>query len=184
MRKAVFLDRDGTLIEDRGYVYRTEDLQFLPGVVEGLKRLREHFLFFIITDQSGIERGFYTIDDFYRFHGFFLNQLRHQDIEIEQTYFCPHVDGGDCKKPSTRHINEATRLYEVELTKSWTIGDHPSDVVMGKSAGCSTVYLLTGHGREHFRELEEKEVEPTIVADNFLSAVEFILHASATQTTV
>ncbi len=83
MRKAVFLDRDGTLIEDRGYVHRIEDLQLLPGVIEGLKRLREHFLFFIITDQSGIQRGLYTIDDFYRFHRFFLDQLECQGIEIE-----------------------------------------------------------------------------------------------------
>ena len=184
MRKAIFLDRDGTLIEDRGYVYRIEDLQFLPGVIEGLKRLREHFLFFIITDQSGIERGFYTMEDFHRFHGFFLDQLRCQGIEIEQTYFCPHVDGCDCKKPSTKHIDEATRLYRIELTKSWTIGDHPSDVVMGKNAGCNTVYLLTGHGRKHLRELEEKEVKPTIIADNFLSAVEFILRAPTTQTAI
>jgi len=152
------------LIEDRGYVHRIEDLQFLPGVIEGLKRLGEDFLFFIITDHSGIDR--------------------YQGIEIEQTYFCPHVDGCDCKKPSTKYIDEAIRLYGIESTKSWTIGDHSFDVVMGKNAGHNTVYLLTGHGRKHLRELEEKEVEPTIIADNFLSAVEFILRAPTTQTAI
>ncbi len=180
----MFLDRDGTLIEDRGYVHRIDDLQLLPGVIEGLKRLREHFLFFIITDQSGIERGFYTIDDFYRFHGFFLEQLRCQGIEIEQTHFCPHIGGCDCKKPSTKYIDEAIRLYEIEPINSWTIGDHPSDVVMGKNAGCNTVYLLTGHGRKHLRELEEKDAKPTIIADSFLSAAEFILRAPTTQTAI
>jgi phosphoglycolate phosphatase-like HAD superfamily hydrolase len=81
-------------------------------------------------------------------------------------------------------MDEAIRLYEIEPIKSWTIGDHPSDVVMGKNARCSTVYLLTGHGMKHLRELEEKEAKPTIIADSFLSAVEFILRAPTTQTAI
>ena len=72
MKKAIFLDRDGTLIEDRGYVHKIEDLKLLPGIIEGLKILQHQFLLYIITNQSGIERGFYTIDVFHRFNNFFL----------------------------------------------------------------------------------------------------------------
>ena len=177
LKKAVFLDRDGTLIEDLGYVHRIEDLHFLPGVIEGLKILRENFLFFIITNQSGIERGFYTVNDFHTLHNYFLNQLRSHGIEIERTYYCPHISGCDCKKPSTKFINEAIRRYDIESSESWVIGDHPSDIVMGRSARCKTVYLLTGHGKKHLGELE-KEVRPTIIANDFLSAVKSIMPAS------
>jgi D,D-heptose 1,7-bisphosphate phosphatase len=178
LKKAVFLDRDGTLIEDLGYVHRIEDLHFLPGAIEGLKRLQEHFLFFIITNQSGIERGFYTVDDFHTFHNYFLDQLRHYGIEIERTYYCPHISGCDCKKPNTKYIDEAIRLYGIESRDSWVIGDHPSDITMGRNARCKTVYLLTGHGKKHLGELEEKKVRPTIIADDFLSAAKSIMSAS------
>jgi D-glycero-D-manno-heptose 1,7-bisphosphate phosphatase len=178
LKKAVFLDRDGTLIEDWGYAHRIEDLQFLPGVIEGLKRLQERFLFFIITNQSGIARGLYTIDDFHTFHNYFLHHLRCHGIEIERTYFCPHIGGCDCKKPSTKFIDEAIRLHGIESRDSWVIGDHPSDITMGRNARCNTVYLLTGHGRKHLSELEEKEVRPTIIVNDFSSAVEFIMSAS------
>jgi len=177
LEKAVFLDRDGTLIEDIGYAHRIEDLHFLPGVIEGLERLQEHFLFFIITNQSGIERGLYTVDDFHKFHNYFLYQLKCHGIEIERTYYCPHVGGCDCKKPSTKYIDEAIRLFGIESRDSWVIGDHPSDITMGKNARCKTVYLLTGHGKKHLGELE-KEARPTMISNDFLSAVESILSSS------
>lgn len=173
----MFLDSDGTLIEDIGYAHRIEDLHFLPGVIEGLKILQEHFLFFIITNQSGIERGFYTVDDFHMFHNYFLHQLKYQGIEIERTYYCPHIGSCDCKKPSTKYMDEAIRLYGIESRDSWVIGDHPSDIIMGKNARCKTVYLLTGHGKKHLEELE-KEIRPTMIANNFLSAVESIMSTS------
>lgn len=175
MNKSIFLDRDGTLIEDSGYVHRITDLKVLSGVIEGLKMLQHHFLFFIITNQSGIERGLYTLDDYIRFNDFLLRQLRYQGIIIERTYFCPHISGCDCKKPSIKYIREIVKYYEIELAKSWTIGDHPSDIIMGKNAGCKTVYLLTGHGKKHYNELEEKKIKPTIIAENFLSAAKCII---------
>ena len=67
------------------------------------------------------------------------------------------------------------RLYEVELATSWVVGDHPSDIIMGKNARCRTVYLLTGHGKKHYKELNEKKIEPTIVAEDFLSATKYII---------
>jgi len=174
MKKAIFLDRDGTLIEDRGYAYKIEDLKIYPGVVDGLRLLQRDYLFFIITNQSGIERGFYTEEDFHRFNNYLLEQLKIENIKIEKTYFCPHIKGCDCKKPSTKYIEEIASEYSINLQESWVIGDHPSDIVMGRNAGCKTVYLLTGHGRKHFDELKLKRINPTIISVDFLSAAKDI----------
>ncbi|WP_455278365.1 D-glycero-alpha-D-manno-heptose-1,7-bisphosphate 7-phosphatase [[Eubacterium] cellulosolvens] len=174
MRKAIFLDRDGTLIEDKGYVYKIEDFRFHRGVIEGLNLLKNDYLFFIITNQSGIEKGLYRTEDFHRFNNFLLEQLRKQNIEIGKTFFCPHVSGCDCKKPSTKYLKEAESEFEINLTISWVIGDHPSDIIMGINAGSKTAYLLTGHGRKHFEELEMKGIKPDIITDNFLSAAKQI----------
>lgn len=174
MRKAIFLDRDGTLIEDKGYEYKIDSLKIYPGVIEGLRLLQENYIFFIITNQSGIGRGIYTIEDFHKFNNFFLEQLEEHGIKIEKTYFCPHVNGCNCKKPSTKFIEDIVLEYNVDLSKSWTIGDHPSDILFGRDAGCKTCYLLTGHGTKHFQELKLKRIKPTIVAPNFLYAAKQI----------
>jgi len=174
MKKAIFLDRDGTLIEDRGYEYKIDSLKIYPGVIEGLKLLKKDYMFFIITNQSGIGKGFYTTLDFHKFNNFLLEQLRHQNIRIEKTYFCPHVNGCGCKKPNTKFIEEIVSEYRVVLTNSWVIGDHPSDIIMGRNADCKTAYLLTGHGAKHFKELELTGIKPMIIAQDFLSVAKQI----------
>ncbi|MBU4204493.1 MAG: HAD family hydrolase [Nanoarchaeota archaeon] len=168
MKKAIFLDRDGTLIEDSDYAYRIEDLKIYPGVVEGLKLLQNDYLFFIITNQSGIGKGFYTTKDFHRFNNSLLEQLKNQNIIIERTYFCPHIGNCECKKPSTKYIEEIVSEFGINLAESWVVGDHPSDIIMGKNVGCKTAYLLAGHGTKHFQELELKRINPTIIAEDFL----------------
>ena len=174
MKKALFLDRDGTLIEDKGYEHRKETLKIYSGVVEGLRLLQNEYLFFIITNQSGIGKGIYSTEDFHRFNNFLLEQLKNQNIRIERTCFCPHIGGCECKKPSTKFVEEIVSEHGINLPESWVIGDHPSDIIMGKSAGCKTAYLLTGHGTKHFQELENKKINPTIIAEDFLYAAKQI----------
>lgn len=179
MKKAIFLDRDGTLIEDKNYEYQPDSLTIYPGVIEGLRLLQEDYMFFIITNQSGIGKGFYTTEDFHKFNNFLLEQLINDNIRIGKTYFCPHVNGCECKKPNTKFIEEIVSEYKFALTKSWVIGDHPSDIIMGRNAGCKTAYLLTGHGAKHFQELKLKRIKPTIIAPDFLSAAKSIIkHAN------
>ncbi|MCX8198086.1 MAG: HAD family hydrolase [Candidatus Micrarchaeota archaeon] len=175
MRKSVILDRDGTLVEDFGYAHKIEQLKILPGVVEGLRMLQNDYMFFIITNQSGIGRGYYTVEDFHQFNNHLLGILEKEGIRIEKTYFCPHVEGCDCKKPSTKYARQIEREFNVNLAESWVIGDHPSDVLMGKNAGCKAIYVLTGHGAKHFDELREKRIEPDYVADDFISAAKHIM---------
>ncbi|MFX1445959.1 MAG: D-glycero-alpha-D-manno-heptose-1,7-bisphosphate 7-phosphatase [Promethearchaeota archaeon] len=174
--RAIFLDRDGTLNKDSGYVHKIEDFELLPGVIEGLKLLQDEFIFIIITNQSGIGRGYYTVDDFQAFNNLLVATLAKEGIEIKKTYFCPHLKEEDCecRKPNTKYIKQAVLEFKIDINKSWVLGDHPSDVKLGTNAGCNTVFLLTGHGMEHYHELEEGKFNPTLVAEDFLAAAKKI----------
>ncbi|MFO8017125.1 MAG: HAD family hydrolase [Promethearchaeia archaeon] len=174
--KAIFLDRDGTLNYDPGYVHKVSDFKLLTGVIEGLRRLKEQFSFFIITNQSGIGKGFYTYDDFKKFNDHLVNVLEKKGIKIQETFHCPHTkeENCNCRKPKLGSIEYLTEKFPINLEKSWMIGDHPSDVKLGVDAGCRTIYLLTGHGKKHKHELGENCIQPTYIAKNFLDAVQFI----------
>jgi len=175
--KAIILDRDGTLIEDKNYSYKVEDFELLPGVIEGLKLLRNQFLFFIVTNQSGIGRGYYTIRDFHDYNNHLLKILEEEQINILKTFFCPHLreDNCKCRKPKTKFIDEIIKEFNVDIKQSWMIGDHPSDIQFGINAGCRTVFLTTGHGDKHIDELESLGIKPTMICNNFLKASKQIL---------
>ena len=175
--KAILLDRDGTLIEDKNYAYKIEDLEILPGVVEGLKLLQKEFLFFIVTNQSGIGRGYYTENDFHNYNYHLVKLLKEENIEMLKTYFCPHLreDNCECRKPKTKFINDIKREFKIEIQESWMMGDHPSDIQFGINAGLRTVFLTTGHGQKHMGELKSLNIKPTIISNNFLSVAKEIL---------
>ena len=176
-KKAIILDRDGTLIEDKNYAYKIEDFELLPGVIEGLKLLQNDFLFFIVTNQSGIGRGYYTIQDFQNFNNYLINVLKKQQLEILKTYFCPHLreENCECRKPKTKFIDDIIKEFNIDINKSWMIGDHPSDIQFGINAGCRTIFLTTGHGDKHLDELESLGIKTTLICDNFLEAANKIL---------
>lgn len=178
--KAIILDRDGTLIEDKDYAYKVEDFELLPGVIEGLRLLSNLFLLFIVTNQSGIGRGYYTIQDFHNFNNHLLKILKKENITILKTYFCPHLkeDNCECRKPKTKFIKEIIAEFNVDINKSWMIGDHPSDIEFGINAGCKTIFLTTGHGDKHIDELETLGIKPTMICNNFLEAAKQILKNS------
>lgn len=175
--KAILLDRDGTLIEDKNYAYKIEDLEILPGVIEGLKKLQQEFIFVIVTNQSGIGRGYYTLEDFHNFNNYLIKLLNKENIKILKTYCCPHLReiNCDCRKPKTKFIDEIMKDFNINIIKSWMVGDHPSDIQFGINGGCRTVFLTTGHGDKHLDELKSLEMKPTIISDNFLDAAKKIL---------
>ena len=175
--KAIILDRDGTLLEDKNYAYKIEDLELLPGIIDGLRILKEDFIFFIVTNQSGIGRGYYSVEDFHKFNNHLIKMLKKEDIDIIKTYFCPHKkeDQCECRKPKTKFIDEIIDEYNIDIKDSWMVGDHPSDIQFGINAGCKTVFLTTGHGDKHEHELESLGINPTSIADNFLVMVKTIL---------
>ena len=176
IRKAIILDRDGTLIEDKNFAYKIEDFELLPGVLEGLELLQRDFLFFIVTNQSGIGRGFYSENDFFKFNNHLIKVMEENQIRIEKTFYCPHIkeENCDCRKPNPKFIKEIANQWDIDLECSWMIGDHPSDIQFGINGGCKTVYMITGHGERHLRDLEDNKINPTIIHSNFLEAVEEI----------
>ncbi len=177
MNRALILDRDGTLNEDTMYPHKIEDFKLLPGVIEGMKKLSKSYDFFIITNQSGIGRGIFNEEDFHKFNNHLISILSQHGIQIKKTYFCPHApdENCGCRKPSIKFIKEIEKKYAINLKESWLIGDHPHDVEMGLKAGCKTIFMLTGHGKNHFNELEKNSIKPDFVAENFMKAAEFIM---------
>jgi histidinol-phosphate phosphatase family protein len=175
--KAIILDRDGTLIEDKDYAYKIEDFELLPGVIEGLKILQKNFLLFIVTNQSGIGRGYYSESDFFKFNNHLIKVLEENQIRIEKTFYCPHIkeENCECRKPKIKYIKDIVGGWNIDTEESWMIGDHPSDIQFGINGGCRTIFLTTGHGDKHIDELNFLRIKPTKICDYFLEAVQEIL---------
>ena len=153
--QAVFLDRDGTLIEDVGYLSDINDVRLFPDTVASLKRLQKKFALFVLTNQSGIASGHLSMEDAQRVNDHLDRLLREEGITITEWYVCPHSreDKCDCMKPGTDFLRRAESKYGVNLRKSYVIGDHPHDVLTGKELGVFGLYLLTGHGYRHLGQL-------------------------------
>ena len=174
MNKAIFLDRDGTLNEDEGYVHKVEDYKLLPGVIEALRMLKDKFLFFIITNQSGVGRGYYKLEDVHKFNEVMLEEFKQEGIKIEEIFICPHHPDKDCgcRKPNEKFIRQAEKEHNVDLKKSYMIGDHGHDVELGLNVGAKGIYLLTGHGEKHFHKIK---VKPDLIAKDLLEAAKWII---------
>ena len=145
MSRFILLDRDGVLVRDTDYPHRPEDYALLPGVVEGLQALRDAgYRFAIVTNQSGIGRGYYDEAAFRRFQQLLLDDLAAGGIEIAGTFFCPHVPdaGCDCRKPKPGLLFQARDALGLDLAECWMIGDHARDIRAGQAAGCGGVLLV------------------------------------------
>ena len=173
MHKAVILDRDGVINLDPGYVHKIKDFKLFPETIKALNLLKD-FKLFIITNQSGIGRGYYTLKDFEKFNNYLIKKLKDNNIVIDKTYVCPHHPDNrcDCRKPSIKFIKDIEKHYSIDLKESWVVGDHPHDVEMGKKAGCKTIYVLTGHGKKHKDELK---IKPDFIAKDIYEASKIII---------
>ena len=155
--KAVFLDRDGTINVDHGYVYKIEDFEFLPGVIEALKILQEKgYLLIIITNQSGIARGYYTEEDYYKLTEHVLTELEKEGIYIADVLFCPHLPDAkiekyradcDCRKPNLGLFEKAVRLWSIDLSQSFAAGDKIRDLHICYESECKG-FLITEECQE------------------------------------
>ena len=157
MNKAVFLDRDGTLIEDRGSLRSPSEVIFYPGVVETLLQLQEHFLLFIVTNQSGVAKGEIDRNDVDRVNVHIATTLAEEGVMLTDIFVCPHqrADGCKCIKPEPYFLQKAAESYQVDLKRSVVIGDHPCDVLLAENVSARGIYVLSGHGRKHSHELAE-----------------------------
>jgi len=182
MNKAVFLDRDGTIVEDIGYLNSPEQIKFIPGSIEAIKILNEAgYKVIVITNQAGVARGLVTEDMLQT-----IDKVMHKNIlngggHLDALYYCPHhPEHGvypyrqvcECRKPHTGLIKRAMRDQNLDLSKSFMIGDKASDVEAGKRAGTKTVLVLSGRGKESKKDLKEK---PDHIANDLLDAVKWVL---------
>jgi len=177
---AIFLDRDGTVIEDVGYLKAPSDVVFFPGTFKALRKMQKHFLLFIVTNQPGVAEAVISRKDVNRVNIHLINTLAKAGIEITDVYVCPHrrLDNCRCIKPKPYFLKKAAGLYGLDLSKSITIGDHPHDIQLAKNAGARGIYVLTGHGHKHLTELPEG----TEIASGIADAAEMIVaHHTATR---
>ncbi|MGI8642179.1 MAG: D-glycero-beta-D-manno-heptose 1,7-bisphosphate 7-phosphatase [Pyrinomonadaceae bacterium] len=168
---AAFLDRDGTICEEVNYLSKAEDLRLFPDAVQAIKLLNENgFLVILITNQSGLARGFFDEKALREIHKKLAEELAKSGAKLDAIYFCPHnsADNCDCRKPKTGMIRQAAADFAIDLQNSWMIGDKTIDVETGFNAETKTALVLTGYGKKAVVELERK---PDLIAENLLEAV-------------
>lgn len=180
MNKAVFLDKDGTLVEDIPFNADPGKLRLLPGVAEGLRRLQqEHYLLIIITNQPGIALGRFKESLFREMIGGLYGLLEKEHVHLDGFYYCPHHPEGkgpyavhcDCRKPLPGLILQAARSGNINLAASWMIGDILHDIEAGKQAGCRTILIDNGNETEWQRS---KERTPDHIVDDMPEAARII----------
>lgn len=186
MHRAVFLDRDGTLNHDPGYIHRPEAFILLPGVQEAVRTLNEAgYLAVVVTNQAGIARGYYTEEDLCAVHRKLRDEVAAEGGRLDGIYHCPHHPAaGDgpltracfCRKPAPGMIYRAALDLEIDLGRSFMIGDREGDLEAGRRAGCRTILVLTGEGRTTQKEIERAGgMQPDRVFETLIDAVRWII---------
>jgi len=180
--KAVFLDRDGTIIEDTGYISTPAQIKFIPGSIAAIKKLNQAgYKVIVITNQSGVARGLFSEDMLQTIDKVVHRQILNGHAQVDGFYYCPHhPEHGvypykqkcDCRKPEIGLIKKAVKEHQIELDGSWLVGDHSCDIAAGQKAGVQTVFVLTGHGA---KERENLPAKPGHTAADLAAAVKYIL---------
>jgi D-glycero-D-manno-heptose 1,7-bisphosphate phosphatase len=178
----VFLDRDGTINIEKDYLYRIEDFEFIPGVPLAIKTLKDAgFLVIVVTNQSGVARGYYQLSDVDLLHAHIQRCLSAFGATVDAFYVCPHhpTEGlGEfrrecqCRKGAPGMLLQAADDFDIDLKKSYIVGDKLADVEAGERAGCSTIMVKTGHGEKASRNLLAGK---TPVCEDLSDAVAVIL---------
>lgn len=149
--KALFLDRDGVVNIDHGYTHRIEDFKFVEGILPFIRTMQKRgYLPIIVTNQSGIGRGYYSEEDFERLTAWMLRRMQEAGIEIERdnVFHCPHAPeaGCRCRKPEPGMFLDAQRRFDIDMETSWMIGDKASDIEAAKRAGVGHTFLMNKNG--------------------------------------
>ena len=172
MKKAIFLDRDGTINVEKDYIYKSEDLVFEEGTIDALKTFKNlGYILIVVSNQSGIARGYFTEEDLNIFNNNMNEILKKNGIEITEFYCCPHHPDGigeykkvcECRKPNNKMIEDAIKKYNIDREKSYMIGDKTSDIGAGIKSNLKTVLVKTGYGLKDMEKINKNE---TLVCEN------------------
>jgi D-glycero-D-manno-heptose 1,7-bisphosphate phosphatase len=181
--RAVFLDRDGTVIEDSGYVHEPGKVKLLPGVAQAIKRLNDQgYLAITVSNQSGIARGMYSVADYEAVQERIGALLTAHGARLDGGYFCPHhprfTGPCECRKPGIKLFNDAAAAMDIDLRRSWWVGDRLTDVQPASTLGGQAILVVTGEGNLHQGQARGTGV--TVVAD-LGEAVDEILRSESTR---
>ncbi len=185
-KPAVFIDRDGTINEQRGYINHISRFKIIPGVEDAIRLLNQNnFLAIVVSNQSGVARGFYPIELVHEVHALMKQLLEENGSFLDAIFFCPHHPDGvipeytrkcNCRKPGTGLIDQACRSFDIDLSNSYVVGDLYSDMELAERAGVRGILVKTGYGLGEIEyTLPTKPRKPLYVAENLLDAVNWIL---------
>ncbi|MBP1653621.1 MAG: family hydrolase [Bacteroidetes bacterium] len=184
-RAAVFLDRDGTINEEVDFVRTPEELVLIPGAAAAIRRLNQAgFVTCVISNQSGVARGFYTEGDLTGIHRKLESDLAADGGRIDRIYYCPHHPTKgippydvvcECRKPAPGMLLRGSRELDIDLSRSFVVGDRDVDIQVGKAVGARAILVLTGYGRRTREEIAGTGIVPDLVAADLPEAVTHIL---------
>jgi len=175
---AVFLDRDGTINEERHYLHQTAHLRLIRGAARAIRLLNQAGIpVFLATNQAGIGRGYYTPADMAALHHELARRLARRGAHLDGLYHCPHRpdERCSCRKPQPGMLLRAAAEHHLDLSRSYAVGDKLSDLLAGRSVGCRTVLVLTGYGQESRQQLRSLDWRPDHIAPSLLPAVHWLL---------
>ena len=185
-RPAVFIDRDGTISEEVGYVNHVSRYRVFPFAAEAIRTLNEAgWLAVLVTNQAGVARGYFEEEMIGRVHGVLAEELTKGGARLDAVYYCPHHPSVgeppyrldcDCRKPLPGLIRRAAAELDIDLAQSWMVGDRYSDTELARNAGVRAAFVLTGYGRgEYEHQSRAWKHQPDLVAENLLEAVRKII---------
>lgn len=185
MNKAIFLDRDGTINVEKQYLYKIEDFELLPGVLDGLSLLQNaDFLLIIITNQSGIARGYYREEDFIKLNSWMIKYFCDRGIKITKVYYCPHLPDApveryrincQCRKPALGMFKQAIQDYDIDLNTSYAIGDKIRDCAICRSTPCRGYLIGEIEKPEIISDVKNGKIHGVKYSDDlYHSAIEII----------
>ncbi len=190
MNKAVFLDRDGTVNEEVGYLSDLSQLKLIPGSASAIKRLNDAgFLVVLVTNQSGIARGYFSESFVHETHALLKQMLQREGAHLDGIYYCPHhpTEGKthytmecECRKPGTGLIDRAARDFAIDVRKSYVVGDKWSDVELGQRAGARTILVRSGFAPDAAGNTRPAHIlDPDFIAGTITESVEWILRRAS-----
>ncbi len=185
--KAVFLDRDGTIIEQMGYINHFSRIKIFPFAVEAIRLFRQaNFKIIVVTNQAGVAKGYLSESYLNEMHERMLSQFETMGAKIDRLYYCPHhpKEGKgeykkdcNCRKPKTGMIDKAVKEFDIDLKRSIVIGDRDSDIEMAHRAQIRSAFVLTGYGTgEYVNSKGALPFKPTFIFNDLLQAAQTIVH--------
>ena len=179
LRPAVFLDRDGTIAEEMGYLNHASRFRMFPWAAGALQRLNEAgYAVVVVTNQSGVGRGYFPESLVHTVHEMMNNELAAQGARLDAIYYCAHIssDACNCRKPRTGMLDQAVREHALDLNRSFVVGDRYGDVVLAESAGSRSVLVRTGYGEGELAwHAARWPTQPDFVAQDLAEAADWIL---------